>query len=184
MAFQTYILSKFTTPKFRVRRPVVLWGVHSLTLLAVPESQAGPETDGSFGGVNKNYAMLMRTKPAPLKCSELLSLQNKAFKPSPAVLSQFKSLGILKYRRQHSARISRSTSTKKIPVMQGRRFVKAEGRKVDRSKIINIPLVNTTDKTPPLYQRVSLSQNVCLRTFVACRKQKVVYEHLWRLWLT
>lgn len=31
--------------------------------------------------------------------------------------------------------------------MQGRRFVKAEGRKVDRSKIINIPLVNTTDKT-------------------------------------
>ena len=118
-----HILSKFTTPKFRVRRPVVLWGVHGLTLLAVPEkyitlditidmdveSQPGPETDRSFGGVNKNYPMLMRTKPASLKCSELLSLRNKAFKPSPAVLSQFKSLGILKYRRQHSARISRST---------------------------------------------------------------------------
>lgn len=156
-----HILSKFTTPKFRVRRPVVLWGVHGLTLLAVPEkyitlditidmdveSQPGPEIDRSFGGVNKNYPMLMRTKPASLKCSELLSLRNKAFKPSPAVLSQFKSLGILKYRGQHSARISRSISTKKIPVMQGRRFIKAEGQKVDRSNLINIPRVNTTDKT-------------------------------------
>ena len=45
------------------------------------------------------------------------------------------------------AGISRSTSTKKIPVMQGRRFIKAEGRKVDRSNLINIPLVNTTNKT-------------------------------------
>ena len=32
-----HILSKSTVPKFRVRRPVVLWGVHGLTLLAVPE---------------------------------------------------------------------------------------------------------------------------------------------------
>ena len=86
-----HILSKFTTPKFRVRRPVVLWGVHGLTLLAVPEkyitlditidmdveSQPGPEIDRSFGGVNKNYPMLMRTKLASLKCSELLSLRNK-----------------------------------------------------------------------------------------------------------
>lgn len=69
---------------------MVLWGVHGLTLLAVPEkyimlditidmdveSQPGPETDRSFGGVNKNYPMLMRTKPASLKCFELLSLRN------------------------------------------------------------------------------------------------------------
>ena len=32
-----HILSKSTVPKFRVRRPVVLWGVHGLTLFAVPE---------------------------------------------------------------------------------------------------------------------------------------------------
>ena len=90
---------------------MVLWGVHGLTLLAVPEkyiilditidmdveSQPGPETDRSLGGVNKNYPTLMRTKPASLECSELLSLRNKASKPSLAVLSQFKSLGILKY---------------------------------------------------------------------------------------
>ncbi|PFX14922.1 hypothetical protein AWC38_SpisGene20887 [Stylophora pistillata] len=50
-------------------------------------------------------------------------------------------------RRQHGARISQSTSTKKMPVMQGRRFVKAEGRKVDRSNLIYIPLVKTTNKT-------------------------------------
>ena len=31
--------------------------------------------------------------------------------------------------------------------MKGRRFVKAEGRKVDRSNLGNIPLVNTTSKT-------------------------------------
>ena len=106
-----HILSKSTMPKFRVRRPVVLWGLHGLTLLAVPEkyimlditidmdveSQPGPETDRSLGGVNKNYPTLMRTKPASLECSEFLSLRNKASKPSLAVLSQFKSLGILKY---------------------------------------------------------------------------------------
>ena len=89
----------------------------------------------------------MRTKPASLERSELLCLRNKASKPSLAVLSQFKSLSILKYRGQLAAGNSRSTSTKKIPVMQGRRFVKAEGRKVDRSNLINIPLVNTTNKT-------------------------------------
>ena len=107
-----HILSKSTMPKFRVRRPVVFWGVHGLTLLAVPEkyimlditidmdveSQPGPETGCSFGGVNKNYPTLMRTKPASLEYSELLSLRNRASKPSLAVLSQFKSLGILKYR--------------------------------------------------------------------------------------
>ena len=111
------------------------------------ESQLGPETDRSLGGVNKNYPTLMRTKPASLERSELLSLRNKASKPSLAVLSQSKSLGILKYRGQRGAGNSRSTSAKKIPVMQGRRFLKAEGRKVDRSNLINIPLVNTTNKT-------------------------------------
>ena len=35
--FLKHILSKSTMPKFRVRRPVVLWGVHGLTLLALPE---------------------------------------------------------------------------------------------------------------------------------------------------
>ena len=30
------------------------------------ESQPGPETDTSLGGVNKNYPTLMRTKPASL----------------------------------------------------------------------------------------------------------------------
>ena len=89
----------------------------------------------------------MRTKPASLERSELLCLRNKAFKPSLAVLSQFKSLGILKYRGQRGAGNSRSTSSKKIPVMQGPRFVKAEGRKVDRSNLRNVPLVNTTNKT-------------------------------------
>ena len=89
----------------------------------------------------------MRTKSASLERSELLRLRNKASKPSLAVLSQFKSLGILKYRGQRGAGNSRSTSTKKIPVMKGRRFVKAEGRKVDRSNLGNIPLVNTTSKT-------------------------------------
>ena len=140
---------------------MVLWGVHGLTLFAVPEkyitlditidmyveSQPGPETDRSLGGVNKNYPTLMRTKPASLECSEPLSLRNKASKPSLAVLSQFKSLGILKYLGQRGAGISRSTSAKKILVMQGRRFIKAEGRKVDRSNLINISLVNTTNKT-------------------------------------
>ena len=112
------------------------------------ESQPGPETDRSLGGVNKNYPTLIRTKPASLERSELLSLRNKASKPSLAVLSQFKSLGILKYRGQRGAGNSRSTSTKKISVtVQGRRFVKAEGRKVDRSNLINIPFVNTTNKT-------------------------------------
>ena len=111
------------------------------------ESQPGPETDRGPGGVNKNYPTLMRTKLASLERSEFLSLRNKASNPSLAVLSQFKSLGILKYRGQLGAGNSRSTSTKKIPVMQGRRFVKAEGRKVYRSNLINIPLVNTTNRT-------------------------------------
>lgn len=148
-------------PKFRVRRPVVLWR-RPLPNLACSTGEihhtryhyrhgrrvtTGPETDGSLGGNNKNYPTLMRTKPASLECSELLSLRNKASKPSLAVLSQFKSLGVLKYRGQRGAGISRSTSTKKIPVMQGRLFVKAEGRKVDRSNLINIPFVNTTNKT-------------------------------------
>ena len=138
-----------------------MWGVHGLTLLAVPEkyimlditidmdveSQPGPETDRSLGGVNKNYPTLIRTKPASLERSKLLSLQNKASKPFLAVLSQFKSLSILKYRGQLGAGNSRSTSTKKIPVMQSRRFVKAEGRKVYRGNLINIPLFNTTNKT-------------------------------------
>lgn len=56
----------------------VSWVIHGLTLLAVPdkyimlditidmdvESQPGPETDTSLGGVNKNYPTLIRTKPA------------------------------------------------------------------------------------------------------------------------
>ena len=148
-------------PKFRVRRPVVLWRRPRPNLACSTGEihhtryhyrhgrrvTTGPETDGSLGGVNKNYPTLMRTKPASLECSELLSLRNKASKPSLAVLSQFKSLGVLKYRGQRGAGISRSTSTKKIPVMQGRLFVKAEGRKVDRSNLINIPFVNTTNKT-------------------------------------
>ena len=148
-------------PKFRVRRPVVLWR-RPLPNLACSTGEihhtryhyrhgrrvtTGPETDGSLGGNNKNYPTLMRTKPASLECSEPLSLRNKASKPSLAVLSQFKSLGILKYRGQRGAGISRSTSAKKILVMQGRRFIKAEGRKVDRSNLINISLVNTTNKT-------------------------------------
>ena len=155
-----HILFKFTTPKFRIRRPVVLWGVHGRTLLAVPEkyimldiiidmdveSQPGPVADRSLGGVNKNYLTLMRTKLAPVERSGLLSLRNNAFKPSPAVLSQFKSLGILKYRGQRGAGNSRSASTKKIPVFEGRRFIMAKGRRVDWSNLINIPLVNTTNK--------------------------------------
>ena len=155
-----HFLFKFTTPKFRIRRPVVLWGVHGRTLLAVPEkyimlditidmdveSQPGPVADRSLGGVNKNYLTLMRTKLAPVERSGLLSLRNNAFKPSPAVLSQFKSLGILKYRGQRGAGNSRSASTKKIPVLQGRRFIMAKGRRVDWSNLINIPLVNTTNK--------------------------------------
>ena len=55
------------------------------------KSQPGPVTDRSLGGVNKNYLTLMRTKLAPFERSGLLSLRNNAFKPSPAVLSQFKS---------------------------------------------------------------------------------------------
>ena len=50
------------------------------------ESQPGPVTDRSLGGVNKNYLTLMRTKLAPFERSGLLSLRNNAFKPSPAVL--------------------------------------------------------------------------------------------------
>ena len=67
------------------------------------ESQPGPETDRSLGGVNKNYPTLIRTKPASLERYELSTLRNKASKPSLAVLSQLKSLGILKYHGQRGA---------------------------------------------------------------------------------
>ena len=114
-------VSRSFTLKHRFRRPIVSRSPHGLSLLAVPEhyvllditinmniqSQPGPTYASSAeipclrAGSRTNSlssGVSVRGNSRPLDSAKLLFSRYKAFKPSTVVMTELKSLGILRYR--------------------------------------------------------------------------------------
>lgn len=127
---QKWRVSRFSTLKHRVRRPIVSWSHHGLLLLAVPElyivlditinmdvqSQPGPsyvssgETPSARAGSRANSlsrGVSVRGNSRFVDRAKVLSYRYKASKPSSVVMAELKSLGILRYRGGRGAGNSR-----------------------------------------------------------------------------
>jgi hypothetical protein len=150
------------TSNQRLRRPIVSWHRHGLTLLAVPEHsillditmfmdvhpQPGPIEvlkRTCSGNVNPTSNNEVRNSNICIDRMKLLSFRNFTAKPTAAILTYLKSEGILKYRdRRGGIRQDRQTINK-IAVVNGRRpLVENNRQRNDRSCLIRISCVNNT----------------------------------------
>ena len=167
---QNHRLSKSFTSENRVRRPIVSWGTHGLTLQAVPEHsvlldltiymdvqpQPGPEvfptnqksgrTEYPADNLQNGTKRSTESKSFGARAT-LLSLRNTTLKPSPAVMSDLKSLGILRYRGRRAGAgksVGSSAQPKNIAVVNSRRPAKQRFRQIERRNLVRIPRANPT----------------------------------------
>ena len=136
-----------------------------MTMLAVPEhyillditinmdiqSQPGPETAlieesrmGAAFGMKYLSNMGKQARCASFGQAKLLSLRNTKSKPSTAVMTELKSLGLLRYRGRRGTGNLDSKLLKKIEVVKSRCIeLNLGNRQNDRRNLINIPRCNT-----------------------------------------
>ena len=170
-------VSRFFTLKHRVRRPIVSWSHHGLSLLAVLEhyivlditinmdvqSHPGPayvssaETPSVRAGFCANSlssGVILRGNSRFFDRAKLLSYRYKAFKPSTVVMAELKSMGILRYRgaRGGARGVGNSNArlTKGITVLRSRcrTMVKYRHVQVDTRNLIRIRPENTVVNRP------------------------------------